>query len=236
MKAMGRHSPSSPISGLRVLWMRRRADIHAAALAAPLVLFLSMAAVFRVAVALCGRTAGYSVAFGVYWILWGLLVPVMLLGWPAVRGLYRDVRPRLGTHPWLGCALLATPILGGFLVAFLPHVRELTGLVLAVAIARAGCNALAEEIFWRGVYVRLFPGDLVRGYLYPALAFAAWHVIPQSVVPFGGGSAALVLGACFIGLGYGWIAWRTGSIRWTTLAHFATDALGVGAALVALGR
>jgi membrane protease YdiL (CAAX protease family) len=71
--------------------------------------------------------------------------------------------------------------------------------------------------------------------LYLAFAFGAWHVIPQSVVPFGGGSAALVLGACFIGLGFGWVAWRTGSIRWTTLAHIITDATGIGAAFFVLG-
>jgi membrane protease YdiL (CAAX protease family) len=108
--------------------------------------------------------------------------------------------------------------------------------VLIVLVARAVCNALTEELFWRGVYVRLFPDDAIRGYLYPALAFGAWHIIPQSVVPFGGGSTALVLGACFIGLGYGWVAWRTGSIRWTTLAHIGTDAMGIGAALIALGH
>jgi hypothetical protein len=44
-----------------------------------------------------------------------------------------------------------------------------------------------------------------------------------------------VLGACFISFGYGWVAWRTGSRRWTTLAHMATDAMGIGAAFFVVG-
>jgi CubicO group peptidase (beta-lactamase class C family) len=38
-----------------------------------------------------------------------------------------------------------------------------------------------------------------------------------------------------IGLGYGWVAWTTGSIRWTILAHVLVDAMGVRAALFTTG-
>jgi membrane protease YdiL (CAAX protease family) len=34
-----------------------------------------------------------------------------------------------------------------------------------------------------------------------------------------------VLGATFLGVGYGWLAWRTGSIGSTTLAHVAMGSL-----------
>jgi CubicO group peptidase (beta-lactamase class C family) len=38
-----------------------------------------------------------------------------------------------------------------------------------------------------------------------------------------------------IGLGYGWVAWTTGSIRWTILAHVLVDSMGVRAALFTTG-
>jgi membrane protease YdiL (CAAX protease family) len=40
-------------------------------------------------------------------------------------------------------------------------------------------NATLEELFWRGVYIRLFPSRLVAGRLYPAAMFALWHLSPN---------------------------------------------------------
>jgi hypothetical protein len=117
VKVMGGPSFSPPISHLRVPWLHLCVDRRAAALTAPPILCVMMALVFRAAVALCGRTVGYSVAFGIYWLVWGLVAPMLLLGRPAVRGLYRDVHPRLGARPLFACSLLVLPILGGFVAA-----------------------------------------------------------------------------------------------------------------------
>jgi len=71
---------------------------------------------------------------------------------------------------------------------------------------------------------------VVRGYLYPAVGFALWHLVPQSIHPsrMRGGTKSFLAGAFFIGLGHGWVAWRTRSIRWTVLTHILTDFLGLG--------
>jgi membrane protease YdiL (CAAX protease family) len=37
------------------------------------------------------------------------------------------------------------------------------------------------------------------------------------------------LAALGIGLMYGWVAWRTGSIRWTSVSHVLLNAAGVSA-------
>jgi hypothetical protein len=33
----------------------------------------------------------------------------------------------------------------------------------------AAVNATLEELLWRGVYIRLFPGRLIAGFLYPTV-------------------------------------------------------------------
>jgi len=103
-------------------------------------------------------------------------------------------------------------------------------LVLLSSAALAIVNAIAEEILWRGIYPRVFPRQLVRGYLYPAVGFALWHLVPQSIHKsrMRSGTKAFLAGAFFIGLGHGWVAWRTRSIRWTVLTHILIDFLGLG--------
>jgi hypothetical protein len=57
--------------------------------------------------------------------------------------------------------------------------------------------------------VATFPDDVVRGWLWPAIGFTVW---------------------------FGWVAWRTGSLRLTMPAHLLTDASGLPAARFWLGR
>jgi len=67
------------------------------------------------------------------------------------------------------------------------------------------------------------------GYLYPALGFALWHLAPQAVHPIGmpGGLPAFLAGALLLGLCWGWVTWRSGSIRWPLVSHVLTDFLGL---------
>jgi membrane protease YdiL (CAAX protease family) len=46
-----------------------------------------------------------------------------------------------------------------------------------------------------------------------------------------GGILSYLFGALVIGLPYGWVAWRTGSIRWTAASHGMRNLLGLGATL-----
>lgn len=117
-----------------------------------------------------------------------------------------------------------------------PELRGADASLLAAAATLAAVNAAGEELLWRGLFVAAFPDDPVRGWLWPAVGFTAWHLAPLSVRPARRGTPAFLLATALIGAGFGWVAWRTRSLRWTLPPHVATDACGLRAARFWLGR
>jgi membrane protease YdiL (CAAX protease family) len=201
-------------------------------LAAPVLVPLSMAAVFR---ALKGRMPApraYNVGFVIYWAGWGVVFPLLILGrretW---RWLCSGSRP--GVVDW---TLLAVPVAGAVSQALLPNRRRVTPLVGCVMLASAAVNAVCEELLWRGVFMAEFGQDVVRGSLWPLAGFSLWHFAPQIVLPAEMGRWRFVMGAGVVGAGSAVTAWRGRGLRWTVLPHMLTDACGVRAAEFRLGR
>jgi uncharacterized protein len=208
-------------------------------LAAPLVLIASMYVVLRINVAWLGQSTGYVAAFALYWLGWGIVFPVWLIGFDGVVDLFSLGRGnRWGLPSAIAIPLLAAPAVTGFLFVF-PSVFPDAGAKLIAAIAiYAFVNSVVEETFWRGLFARAFPRDPSFGLLYPAFGFALWQLVPisQATVraPFGPGAVvALALGT---GLVFGWVAWRTGSVRWTAVAHALMNLSGIGSLIIFAGR
>ena len=82
-------------------------------------------------------------------------------------------RPRLGD-----LALLVAPAVGGRLRPKSHGTHTPGGVALAVVFGIV--NGLAEELLWRGVFATTFH-DRLRGCVYPAVGFGAWHLAPLSV-------------------------------------------------------
>jgi membrane protease YdiL (CAAX protease family) len=207
--------------GEQMALSRRR---RAAATAVPAVVAAAMAVIFPAAARRYGPRRGYRYAFGVYWATC-LTVPVALLG---LRRIRRTLALPIGALPRpraLSVAALTVPVAGAVAVELRPHLREVNGAALAVAPVVGTVNAVAEELLWRALPATAHPDDPVRGWLWPAAAFTAWHLGPLAVQSHG--RIRLLAGAGLIGLGYGWIAWRTGSIAATVLPHAATDSCGI---------
>lgn len=55
----------------------------------------------------------------------------------------------------------------------------------------AAVNAVGEELLWRGVFPAQFPGDVVRGAVWPLTGFTVWHFAPQLVLPSSRGRAGV---------------------------------------------
>jgi Reverse transcriptase (RNA-dependent DNA polymerase)/Type II CAAX prenyl endopeptidase Rce1-like len=155
---------------------------------------------------------------------------------PPVQALVRQPAHPLPSPRWRPAAALLLPPLGAAGTELLPQLRTADPAVLATAATLASINAAAEELLWHGLFVATFPDDPVRGWLWPAVGFTAWHLAPLSVRPYRHGTLAFLVPAGLIGAGYGWVVWRTGSLRLTLPAHIATDASGLRAAHFWLGR
>jgi hypothetical protein len=199
----------------------------------PWVLLLTTYLVYQGAVRALGPQLGYLTGFLFYWFGWCFGLSFLILGLEGVLSLFRDRRPRFTSKRWLGVLLLLSPLLVAYGYEFPRVLSQATLPIVLTSALISLINGTAEELLWRGVYSRVFPDNLWWGYLYPAFGFAIWHFAPQSVFPSSrpGASLSLVAFALFLGLVWGWIAYRTQSVRWTTLAHIIFDFSGLGGRL-----
>jgi membrane protease YdiL (CAAX protease family) len=174
---------------------------------------------------------GYVLGFLFYWVLWCFVVPLWILKREGIASLFREENPLFRRSNWLPAALLILIVV--ITIIMYPPTRLLAApaRLLIIAVPAAVVNGIAEELLWRGLYVRVFPGNWFLGLVYPSIGFAFWHLAPQLVVPAEGGVWPFVASTFFLGLGYGWISYRTGSIRWNALAHSLGGILDLGGAI-----
>ena len=187
------------------------------AFALPLTLIPSAAFVFNLSSKLLGKETGYLLGLLFYWTIWCLLVPLILLGKEGFLSLFVDVTPLFSGPNWLATVLfifisLVTLVMSGKGFIHAP----LT--LISISIPAATINGICEELLWRGLYVRAFPDNIWLAILFPALGFALWHLVPLQVFS-SRSKMRFVLSTFFLGLAYGFIAYKTGSAKWTAISH-----------------
>lgn len=207
---------------------------RAVALALPVAVPLAMTATFVVARDRLGDHLGYVAGFGTYWAACAGL-SLGLLGRRRVQCLFRDVRPRLGQSALVGAALLVWPPLGAIATRFVPELGHATPAMVATIAAVAVANATLEELLWRGVYVTYWPENAILGWIWPAVGFGVWHLAPQVIHASSMGAGVYVASAVALGLSWGWVAWKTRSLRWVSVSHVFTDGSGLRNAVFFLG-
>jgi membrane protease YdiL (CAAX protease family) len=166
--------------------------------------------------------AGYLFSLTVYWLFFCLPV----IGWHALSG--NDGRlfaEKVAWRDWWILPLLLAQVVLVAVVNFVPNTSILSqgGMYLAVLIAFI--NGPLEEIAWRGGFLGTFRDRPRLGFWLGWALFTLWHVpLALSVdVTFDGGAAALIGGAGALGLFWTWVAWRTGSVFYVSLAHGLTN-------------
>jgi membrane protease YdiL (CAAX protease family) len=197
----------------------------AVAIALPLAVPAGMTGVFRLTRRLLGDRVGYVAGFAVYWSTCAGL-SLALLGPRRVRQLVRDDQHDRLRSP-TAIALLVWPPAGGIATRFIPEVATATPRDVATIVSVASANAVLEELLWRGVYVTLWPRNPVLGWVWPAIGFGLWHRAPQVIHPSEMGRGPYVVAATALGLSWGWVAWRTGSLRAVAFSHVVTDGSGI---------
>ncbi len=150
----------------------------------------------------------------VYWVLWGGIFGVRMIGPERFREL---IRPRAPTPAIVG--LIAFPIVMAAGVRLLPGMgyEKHSALVWVLVISTTFGNGFFEEILWRGVYLEQFRNRFFFRVVWPAVWFALWHIIPVGTQ--GGEIATMVVGPLFFGFYLAFLARRTDSIWWPIVAH-----------------
>lgn len=185
---------------------------------------LLIGALFFIVPALTGwhPQYGYLFVLTIYWL--GFCLPV--IGWHALPGndghLFSE---RLPWRDWWIIPLLLAQAGLVAVVNFVPNTAILTQGGMYLALLFAAINGPVEEMAWRGGFLGAFRDRPRLGFWLGWGLFTAWHVpLALSVgIRFDGGAATLVGGAAALGLLWAWIAWRTGSVFYVSIAHGLTN-------------
>ncbi|QUH19960.1 CPBP family intramembrane glutamic endopeptidase [Alkaliphilus sp. B6464] len=173
-----------------------------------------------------GKTRGYIGGFWIYWLVFCL--PVSLYscnGLSGLKGVYSQ-RSNIKTSERIIWYLIAfMPCIATFFIVFKNFVPIAGFQVLVIALAYALINGTIEELFWRGIFNKVFNNNIFLAYIYPTIFFGTWHIalyFAKGMV-YQGGFVSLVGGAFFMGLLWGWVAYKTKSIKIVTVAHIITN-------------
>ena len=190
------------------------------------ILCITMLISFPIFTAVFGKTMGYVLGFCSYWFLF--CIPFSLYscnGFNGLKELYSPLSNISATIKMLNYLLAFIPCIAIFFVVFKEFVPNAGFRVLAIALLFALINGTFEEMFWRGVFNKVFHNNIYLSYIYPSLFFGIWHIalyLAKGMV-YQGGFASLVGGAFFMGLLWGWVAYKTRSIKVVTLAHITAN-------------
>jgi uncharacterized protein len=190
----------------------------------PLLLIISTYFVFRVLLDNLPTAHGLFIGYLFYWGFWCLIIPFTLIRPGGMQRMFsRPTAPR-GRPTRLIWVLLALPVLLAALVIFPVMIPVLTVPVVFFSVLFALANGTFQEMLWRGAYVTAFPRSSMLGFIFPALSFGLWHLSPY--LAFYGRidlpGLLLAAGGAAAGLCWGWVAFRTESIRWTITSHVLT--------------
>jgi membrane protease YdiL (CAAX protease family) len=148
-----------------------------------------------------------------------------------IVSLFREKNPLFRKSNWLPAVLLV--LIVTITVIMYPPSGLLSEPVklLIIAIPVAIINGVCEELLWRSLYVKTFSDNTALGIIYPSIGFALWHISPQLVFPAESGIWPFVCSTFFLGISYGWISYRTSSIKWVALSHSIGGILDLGGAI-----
>jgi len=195
----------------------------------PLALFASTRAVFRISSQWLEKDAAYLLGFAFYWLFWCFMVPGLVFKKEGFKSLIKVQKALFSKNNWLaGILWMIVPATA--MIMYGREFIEASWIMILLAIPIATINGICEELLWRGLYVRAFPGNPWFAVIIPSIGFALWHFVPQTIYP-SENQFGFVLSTLFLGLTYGLIAYRTGSMKWTAISHSICGVLALAAPL-----
>lgn len=187
------------------------------------ILCIAMMIIFAFSNLILGKTIGYIIGFCTYWLS---CYTMSLYSANGVNGVKKIFSNKINKSNNMVFYLLAfVPCIATFFVIFKETIPFVGFQVLFMALLFALINGFFEEMFWRGVFNKVFGNNILLAFIYPSIFFGIWHIalIFAKGIVYQGGFASLIGGALCMGLLWGWIAYKTKSIKAVTAAHIITN-------------
>lgn len=171
-----------------------------------------------------GGPTGYLLSLCFYWLAFCLPVIVFHVRGRRDPALFSE---KLAWRDWWIPGLLLLQVGAVALLAFVPNTALLTTHAAMLGGLVAIINGPLEETAWRGGFMTRFADRPRLGFTLGWLLYTAWHLplLLSHGIVFDGGWLTLIGGAAALGLLWSWIAWRTGSVFWVSIAHALTNAI-----------
>lgn len=160
---------------------------------------------------------GWFLGLAIYWLLWGIGYPLFIIGKESIGAIIKPQKPSVSI-----ILLVLFPLIMAAIFRFIPGGMEYdkpNAFILVLLLFTAFGNGFFEEILWRGVYMKLFPNNLLLRIVWPSIWFGLWHYVPGSVNPNGGHVLGLIIGALFLGFYSGFLAKITNTLWWSIVIH-----------------
>ena len=187
------------------------------AVVAPPILALVMIPVFRFYVSIFDGNwrIGWYLGLITYWIIFCGVFSFVMIGKSSIL---KIIQPQKLTIEII--TLLLIPLIGAGLYRLIPGMEydKPQLWIFVILLSTTLGNGFFEELLWRGVYLELFPKNLLFGMIWPSLWFSLWHYAPGSVAP-NGNVIGLMVGSGIMGFYLSFLARRTGTIWWTIIMH-----------------
>lgn len=166
--------------------------------------------------------AGYLLTLTFYWLFFCLPV----IGWhamPANEGQLFSEKLRWRDWWLLPLLMVQVAIVASF--HFVPSTALFTSGGMWLALLLAMINGPLEEIAWRGGFLGAFRDKPRLGFWLSWLLFSAWHLplAYGTLGLLGDTTITFLVVASALGLFWTWIAWRTGSVFYVSIAHALTN-------------
>lgn len=173
-----------------------------------------------------GKTAGYIGGFCIYWFVFCLPVSLYICdGLGGLKEVYSQKSNIKSSKKVIWYLMALMPCIATFFIVFKNFAPVAEFQVLVIALVYAIINGTIEELFWRGIFNNIFNDNIFLAYIYPTIFFGIWHIslyFSKGMV-YQGGFLSLVGGAFFMGLLWGWVSYKTKSIKIVTIAHIITN-------------
>jgi len=185
----------------------------------PLILIAIMYPIFHsLAGALDNDRIAWYLGLIIYWLIWGLVFPFIIMGKKSINEL---VHPqKLTVIVFLPMSIIILGALAARLLVPGMEYEKQSVWILLLLLSTAFGNGFFEELLWRGVYFKLFPDKIFYRMIWPTIWFAIWHYVPGSVLHENvTGLIGLIAGSGLMGLVLSYMTKKTNTLWWSILAH-----------------